>query len=878
MGSKSKAHDAFRKIDKDRSGSLDAAEFKLALKLLNLHLSAKQTHAIMMHLDDDGDGTISLDEFMRLVWQNKLKLLRQKLGAAAYAIGGIDVEKLYQHYDRDSSGELDFEEFRRAVRKDVGMTARDVPDDELYEMFVFVDTDGGGKIGLEEFAELMPGDETHASRARHASVPGQAFSKILESADERRANMLYLFHRFDTDGSGGLDREEFRHAMLSLEVVLSVSELDEVMEEMDNDGNGFVTAQEFSDRMRVAKKDRRIVEGGTGGGGGVGSPGRRRQQRRRAKKAVTLSKGDGESPQLRSDAVGATQPAPVDEALDRLTEAFRIADNIGGTERAARGSSPRRTTGTKAAAPPNARASPPRSQALSPVTPARSPAAVLDEALNRLAEGMGSKSKAHDAFRKIDKDRSGSLDAAEFKLALKLLNLHLSAKQTHAIMMHLDDDGDGTISLDEFMRLVWQNKLKLLRQKLGAAAYAIGGIDVEKLYQHYDRDSSGELDFEEFRRAVRKDVGMTARDVPDDELYEMFVFVDTDGGGKIGLEEFAELMPGDETHASRARHASVPGQAFSKILESADERRANMLYLFHRFDTDGSGGLDREEFRHAMLSLEVVLSVSELDEVMEEMDNDGNGFVTAQEFSDRMRVAKKDRRIVEGGTGGGGGGGRGVSSGGSPRRRQRRTKAVASPRRITGSSGSDKRSPGRRPATVLTPEYSRQRAALESEVAGLERWVAALEVRQQGSAAPGGDDSDGVSNSGAAPEPEPEPQPEPESKREHGHDSSGSLSPDGRHSNSRQSRASPSSTSKHSPKQEATAVNLARAQQKQQLEQWLRDEQQVEAPVDLVVAAFDHAGGFSADEWLPTLQAMSTYDRDAFLQVRKRRSFAPFYT
>jgi Ca2+-binding EF-hand superfamily protein len=491
---------------------------------------------------------------------------------------------------------------------------------------------------------------------------------------------------------------------------------------------------------------------------------------------------------------------------------------------------------------------------------------------------MGSKSKAHDAFRKIDKDRSGSLDAAEFKLALKLLNLHLSAKQTHAIMMHLDDDGDGTISLDEFMRLVWQNKLKLLRQKLGAAAYAIGGIDVEKLYQHYDRDSSGELDFEEFRRAVRKDVGMTARDVPDDELYEMFVFVDTDGGGKIGLEEFAELMPGDETHASRARHASVPGQAFSKILESADERRANMLYLFHRFDTDGSGGLDREEFRHAMLSLEVVLSVSELDEVMEEMDNDGNGFVTAQEFSDRMRVAKKDRRIVEGGTGGGGGGGRGVSSGGSPRRRQRRTKAVASPRRITGSSGSDKRSPGRRPATVLTPEYSRQRAALESEVAGLERWVAALEVRQQGSAAPGGDDSDGVSNSGAAPEPEPEPQPEPESKREHGHDSSGSLSPDGRHSNSRQSRASPSSTSKHSPKQEATAVNLARAQQKQQLEQWLRDEQQVEAPVDLVVAAFDHAGGFSADEWLPTLQAMSTYDRDAFLQVRKRRSFAPFYT
>ena len=92
-----------------------------------------------------------------------------------------------------------------------------------------------------------------------------------------------------------------------------------------------------------------------------------------------------------------------------------------------------------------------------------------------------------EAFRKIDKDNSGSLDQREFKLALKRLKLHLNERQLGLVMNHLDTDGDGAISIDEFMRVTYEAKLSRLRKKFQALSYSSGGQDWNKLFAHYDR-------------------------------------------------------------------------------------------------------------------------------------------------------------------------------------------------------------------------------------------------------------------------------------------------------------------------------------------------------------------------------------------------------
>ena len=61
----------------------------------------------------------------------KLAQVRQKLKAHSYGTQGQDPMKVFKHFDRDNSGELDFGEFRAAVRKVGHMTAVEISDSEV---------------------------------------------------------------------------------------------------------------------------------------------------------------------------------------------------------------------------------------------------------------------------------------------------------------------------------------------------------------------------------------------------------------------------------------------------------------------------------------------------------------------------------------------------------------------------------------------------------------------------------------------------------------------------------------------------------------------------------------------------------------------------
>ena len=63
--------------------------------------------------------------------------------------------KLFQRYDKDDSGELDFDEFRRAVRLDAKIPTHTLGDDELRQIFEWVDVDSGGSVSAEEFTKFL---------------------------------------------------------------------------------------------------------------------------------------------------------------------------------------------------------------------------------------------------------------------------------------------------------------------------------------------------------------------------------------------------------------------------------------------------------------------------------------------------------------------------------------------------------------------------------------------------------------------------------------------------------------------------------------------------------------------------------------------------
>lgn len=95
-----------------------------------------------------------------------LQRLRQKWRAASYQNGRMDIQRLFRYYDRDNSGELDFDEFKKAARKDAKLTKREMSDATLRKLFDRVDTDKGGTIGFDEFHDLLAGDKLPGEEAR----------------------------------------------------------------------------------------------------------------------------------------------------------------------------------------------------------------------------------------------------------------------------------------------------------------------------------------------------------------------------------------------------------------------------------------------------------------------------------------------------------------------------------------------------------------------------------------------------------------------------------------------------------------------------------------------------------------------------------------
>lgn len=79
--------------------------------------------------------------------------VKYRFRAASYTLGTADWQSLFQQYDKDGNGELDEDEFAKAVRKYVSESQ--LSDKELKLLFRDVDKDGGGSIGPAEFEEFF---------------------------------------------------------------------------------------------------------------------------------------------------------------------------------------------------------------------------------------------------------------------------------------------------------------------------------------------------------------------------------------------------------------------------------------------------------------------------------------------------------------------------------------------------------------------------------------------------------------------------------------------------------------------------------------------------------------------------------------------------
>lgn len=199
------------------------------------------------------------------VWLEEVK--KTLKDATFKTVHSMGWHTLFERYDEDDSGSIDFEEFKTAARADLHMSEELFPDGPLRKLFEAMDDDGTGSVEYSEFSAWMA--ETDFSRpAAYLSEAEQkkrldlgeelweAMSILQIGCRERvdRLGWRAIFAKYDSDlgeddADGELDLQEFteiirKECNLSSEAVPDDT-LDDLFAAVDIDGTGGIDAQEF---------------------------------------------------------------------------------------------------------------------------------------------------------------------------------------------------------------------------------------------------------------------------------------------------------------------------------------------------------------------------------------------------------------------------------------------------------------------------------------------------------------------------------------------------------------------------------------------------------------------------------------------------------
>ncbi|KAJ3933046.1 MAG: calmodulin-like protein [Lentinula lateritia] len=135
-----------------------------------------------------------------------------------------EFKEAFSLFDKDGDGTITTLELGTVMRS-LGQNPTDA---ELQDMINEVDVDGDGTINFDEFLSMMK-------------------KKFKDTDNEEEIRQA--FQVFDKDGNGMISAKELKAVMESLGENLSDKEVDAMMLEADQDGDGNINYEEFVDMM-----------------------------------------------------------------------------------------------------------------------------------------------------------------------------------------------------------------------------------------------------------------------------------------------------------------------------------------------------------------------------------------------------------------------------------------------------------------------------------------------------------------------------------------------------------------------------------------------------------------------------------------------------
>jgi len=254
-----------------------------------------------------------------------------------------------------------------------------------------------------------------------------------------------------------------------------------------------------------------------------------------------------------------------------------------------------------------------------------------------------------DGFKKFDEDGSGAIEMGEFEKAMKFIGQGVAPDNMEQIFKELDTDNSGAIDWKEFlqiMRLFYPSKLATyIREFIEPGMRHYPWFTKEELdvfaisFRTFDTDGSGAIDADELTAAFKQmGQGCSPADVK-----KIILLVDKDKSGDIEWLEYLEIMT-TMFYAKKADfNKNILGPA-TKFLEFTKDEIYDFVFAFRTFDINGDGHIDAKELADMFKFMGEASSEQKAQEIISQVDEDGNGTIEWAEFLGIMRNSYPERK------------------------------------------------------------------------------------------------------------------------------------------------------------------------------------------------------------------------------------------
>lgn len=153
-------------------------------------------------------------------------------------------------------------------------------------------------------------------------------------------------------------------------------------------------------------------------------------------------------------------------------------------------------------------------------------------------------------FDNFDVDHGGSLDRQEFDKLIRVIAPAIKGHEIDCIFKKFDENGDGSISFEEFYRQLVSNiqgqDSKINHSAARAQRVLVelkriikeNSIDIHKVFNNFDKDHTGTLDPDELTKLLR----IIDPTIPQEECYSIFHVMDQKKNNNLDFSEFAQFL------------------------------------------------------------------------------------------------------------------------------------------------------------------------------------------------------------------------------------------------------------------------------------------------------------------------------------------------